>query len=122
MARQQLDHRRLELPNQHLRYPEQGTGADGETGLELRIVEILDANAGEAPDHVGGFKQVAQVDQVDLPRTMLLLGRRYQGFRRSPMSTAGVEIDQIELCFRVVRRLGAISCHKSTPCGIGSES
>ena len=75
MARQQLDHRRLKLPNQHLRYPQQGTGADSEAGFELRIVEIFDANTGEPPDHVGGFEQVAQVNQIDLPRTMLLLGR-----------------------------------------------
>ena len=96
VARQQPDDRRLELPNQHLRYPQQRAGADGKTVLELRVVEILDANTREAPNHVGRFEQLAQVDRIDIPRTMLLAGRRYQCRRRSAMSTARVEIDQID--------------------------
>ena len=97
MARQQLDNRRLELPNQHLRNPQQRAGADSKTVLELRVVEVLDAHAGEAPNHVGRLEQLAQVDRIDLPRTMLLAGRRYQRRRRRAMSSARVEINQIDL-------------------------
>src|SRR5208282_3779208 len=122
MARQQLDNRRLELPNQHLHYPQHRTGADGKTVFELRIVEVFHANAGEVSDHVGRFEQVAQVDWIDLPRTMLLFSRRYQCSCRSAVSTTRVEVDQVELCVRVIRRFGAISCHESAPSDIGSET
>src|SRR5208337_1077113 len=93
ITRQQLDDRRLELPNQHLRYPQQRTGAYGKAVFELRVVEVLDANPGQAPDQVGRFEQIAQVDKFDLPGTLLLARRRYQRGRRSAMPTTGVEIN-----------------------------
>ena len=117
MARQQLDHRRLELANQHLRDPQQRTSADGQAILELRVVEILDAHAGETPNHVGRLEQIAQVDRIDPPVAMLLLGCRYQRRRRRAMSTARVEIDQIQLCIRVSRRG---FCHALTTCEVES--
>src|SRR5208282_1170312 len=122
MAREQPDHCRLKLPNQHLHDPQQWTSADGETVFELRVVEVFDPNSGEAPDHVGRFEQIAQVDWIDMPRTMLLAGRRHQGRRRSAVSTARVEVDQIDLRLCVIRRFGTIGCHEIIPCGIGSET
>src|SRR5208283_2394315 len=122
MARQQLDHRRLELPNQHLHYPQHWTGADGKTVFELRVVEVLHANAGQASDHVGRFEQIAQVDRIDLPRTMLLFGRRYQRSCRSAVSATRVEVDQVELCIRVIRGFERIGCHEPNSCDIGSET
>src|SRR5580658_11184033 len=114
-----LSYPRVQHANQYLYNPQHRSGADSHSRFEQRVIKILDANSGDAPDHVGRLEHLAQIDHPDLPWTMLLFGRGFERERRRAVPAAGIEVDEVHLpgwflCLEKARKF-----HKPASCSIG---
>jgi hypothetical protein len=83
----------MHSPNQKLDGAKHRSSPNSQSILEHPVVKILDPDAGEAMENVDRFQYLSQVYHPYLPSALLLVGKRLQRDRGSPMTSAGIEKD-----------------------------
>ena len=84
------DQRLMENADGGLKYAEQGCGAEGPAVLEDDVVLLLNADAGEPSKNVELVGEFLELDQFDLPGTMLLGENRLEGHGGVAVSAARI--------------------------------
>src|SRR6266851_4416338 len=92
----------MEEPDQELHAAQQLRRAERPAFVEHQVVAILQAHPEELAKNVQFVERLLDVDQVDSPRPLLPLDDFLQSIRGTPVTSAGVEIKQVDFLHRVV--------------------
>ena len=87
---EEANQRLVENADGGLKHAEQGRGAEGPAVLEDDVVLLLDSDAGEPAKDVQSVGQFLELDQFDLPGTVLLGEDRLEGDSGIAVSATGV--------------------------------
>src|SRR5579872_796645 len=94
----------MQLANQHLDSPQHRAGAERHpVTQEQAVVGVLDADARELAHDVDRLEHLAQIHHPHLPRIAILREHRMQRGRARAMSSARIEVDQIDIARRRAR-------------------
>jgi hypothetical protein len=116
---EEFDHWAVESFDRGLEDAEEGGGAEGPAVLEERVVLLLNADAGEAAEDVELVGEFLELDEVDLPRALLLGDDGLESYGGVAVSATGVM--KKDMNFFHERNVAAIfrNCGKALtmPCG-----
>jgi len=72
-----------------------GTGSDGQSVAKHPVVKVFHADPRYLANEIDRLQNFTQIYRLNIPRALLLLEYRFEPGRRCPMTSAGVEENEV---------------------------